>query len=281
MPPLSRAAVPFFRFSFLTMRSSVRPTLPPPASTSSWNHCAELDAQLRERGSQLVVRRGKPADELMRLLDESSADGIFFNRDYEPYALERDAAVEQAIQAHGRRVATFADHLLAEPEVLLTADGKPPTVYTPYRRRWLARLEADPTLTAKRAMAAISTLRLWKLSEGTACPPPQSSGFEVKQTMMPAGSARPQALLKDFVHAPAPAYGPTTTTESTRRRRNLAPEHPLPPGHTRHPHCSPRRTRAPPATGRCRRAQSGRDLAGRVGMARLLYRHHGAFSAGA
>ncbi len=159
----------------------------------------ELDEQLRQRGSRLVVRRGTPATELVKLLDESGAEGIYFNRDYEPYALERDAAVRMAVEAHGRRVASFADHLLAEPDLLLTSEDKPPTVYTPYRRRWLARLEADPSLTAKRSDAA--RLHFVPLAgvEGLAVPTAAELGFVVTQTVMPPGALAGNELLKTFV----------------------------------------------------------------------------------
>ena len=45
---------------------------------------AELDAELRKRGSALTVRRGNPEIELLNLLIEAGAQAIFAEQDYTP-----------------------------------------------------------------------------------------------------------------------------------------------------------------------------------------------------
>ena len=54
---------------------------------------AALDADLRTRGSRLVVRRGAPGDELARLVAETGAVAIYAEADPWPYGRRRDAAV--------------------------------------------------------------------------------------------------------------------------------------------------------------------------------------------
>ncbi|HMR64143.1 MAG TPA: deoxyribodipyrimidine photo-lyase, partial [Anaerolineae bacterium] len=49
-----------------------------------------LDASLKERGSYLTVRRGKPAEALAQILQETGATAIFAEEDYSPYARQRD-----------------------------------------------------------------------------------------------------------------------------------------------------------------------------------------------
>ncbi len=63
--------------------------------------------------------------------------------DYEPYARERDAAVERALVSDGRRFVRCKDHVIFEKSEVLTGDGRPFSVYTPYKNAWLKRLTAD------------------------------------------------------------------------------------------------------------------------------------------
>lgn len=63
---------------------------------------ADLDASLRERGSRLIVLRGKPELELLRVAKEWGATRLIWEADgVEPYAIERDAAVRAAVEPLG------------------------------------------------------------------------------------------------------------------------------------------------------------------------------------
>jgi deoxyribodipyrimidine photo-lyase len=90
-----------------------------------------LDADLRARGSRLIVRRGDPADELTDLLAESAADAIFAEGDYRPYTRRRDARVAETLPLH-----LVGSLTVRPPEAVLKADGTPYTVFTPYSRKW-------------------------------------------------------------------------------------------------------------------------------------------------
>src|SRR5690606_5775639 len=50
-----------------------------------------LAQALAARGSRLVLRRGSAAVEIERLVGETQADAVYWNRRYEPPAMERDA----------------------------------------------------------------------------------------------------------------------------------------------------------------------------------------------
>ena len=92
-----------------------------------------LDADLRARGSRLVVRRGDAPDELARLTTESGAQNIFAEEDVWPYALTRDARVGDLLPL------TLVGGLTVHPsEAVLKADGDPYIVFTPFSRRWKA-----------------------------------------------------------------------------------------------------------------------------------------------
>ncbi|MDW8451290.1 MAG: deoxyribodipyrimidine photo-lyase [Anaerolineae bacterium] len=99
-----------------------------------------LDEGLRQRGAQLVVLRGDPAAELVRLAQATGADAVYFNRDYTPAARRRDKRVTQALQSAGVRVESFKDLVIFEEDELLTTAGQPYTVFTPYKKAWLSRI---------------------------------------------------------------------------------------------------------------------------------------------
>ncbi len=101
---------------------------------------ADLEARLRERGGRLIVRRGEPARELVRLVRETQADAVYFHRDYTPYARRRDGRAVNALNALGVRVEVFDDNYLAAPEQMLKDDGTPYTVFTRFRLRFDERV---------------------------------------------------------------------------------------------------------------------------------------------
>jgi deoxyribodipyrimidine photo-lyase len=102
----------------------------------------QLDAALRSRGGGLIVRHGRATDELPRLAAELGVNAVYGNRDYEPAAQARDAAVARQLAASGGRLQLFKDQAIFERDELLTGAGRPYTVFTPYKNAWLKRLSA-------------------------------------------------------------------------------------------------------------------------------------------
>ncbi|MBL7798222.1 MAG: deoxyribodipyrimidine photo-lyase [Saprospiraceae bacterium] len=102
---------------------------------------AELKQKLEALGSTLLVRHGKPPEVWAQLLREHDIKALFTNRDYEPYALERDAAVQTHLSEKNIPFHTSKDHVIFEKNEVLKDDGTPYTVFTPYSRKWRAKLE--------------------------------------------------------------------------------------------------------------------------------------------
>ncbi len=92
-----------------------------------------LDADLRARGSRLVLREGPPLEVLSRLTAESGASAVYAEEDISPYARRRDA---QAAAALTLRLVTGATVFPAVQ--VRKADGSPYTVFTPYSKAWKA-----------------------------------------------------------------------------------------------------------------------------------------------
>lgn len=103
---------------------------------------ADLKRQLEERGSAILVRYGKPEEAWQSVMNEFHVAAVFTNRDYEPYALERDAAISQLLASQNIPFQTYKDHVIFEKNEVTKDDGSPYTVFTPYSKKWLAALQS-------------------------------------------------------------------------------------------------------------------------------------------
>ncbi|MCS7000613.1 MAG: deoxyribodipyrimidine photo-lyase [Bacteroidota bacterium] len=102
----------------------------------------ELSTALREYGSSLLVEHGTPLEVFNRLVEHFDIGAVYTNRDYEPYARQRDQQVADFLHEHGIGFYTFKDQCIFEEQEILKPDGTPYTVYTPYSKAWRAKLSA-------------------------------------------------------------------------------------------------------------------------------------------
>ena len=113
-----------------------------------------LDTALRERGSRLVLARGPALASLRRLAAESGADAVFWNRRYEPAAMERDRAVKSALRTDGLLAESRNGALLLEPWEIANQSGRPFLVFTPYWKQLLQQAQPARPLPHRRGCAA-------------------------------------------------------------------------------------------------------------------------------
>lgn len=100
-----------------------------------------LHQRLHARGSTILVRHGFPLAVWQSLLEELDIAAVYASRDHEPSALARDQAVQALLRARGIPFHTFKDHLILDGEEVLKDGGEPYTVFTPYSKKWKAKLE--------------------------------------------------------------------------------------------------------------------------------------------
>lgn len=103
---------------------------------------AELADALAARRLALQWRQGNPIEEVIRFVADVKADAIYWNRDYEPTAVERDRKVQQALMTRGVAVHTFKDHVVFEAEEIRGSTGDPLQRYSAYRARWWTKWHA-------------------------------------------------------------------------------------------------------------------------------------------
>lgn len=101
-----------------------------------------LSEELKGFGSSLLVKYGRPLGVWQEILKDYSIETVYTNHDFEPYALERDLAVKELLEKSGTQFSTFKDHVIFEKNEVVKDDGLPYTVFTPYSRKWLAKLDS-------------------------------------------------------------------------------------------------------------------------------------------
>ena len=100
-----------------------------------------LKQDLSKHGSDLKVYYGDPIEIYKEIISAYQVKVIYSNRDYEPYALTRDKKVRRLIEAEGGAYYDYKDHVITDQREILSNSEKPYTVFTPYKKKWLARLE--------------------------------------------------------------------------------------------------------------------------------------------
>lgn len=108
-----------------------------PRITFIYDNLTNIHQKLRKSGSSLLVRKGDPVKILDELTSKYNIDSVYINRDYEPYAIKRDQKAESLLRKKGIALKYFKDQVIHEGEEVLKDDGKPYTVYTPYKNKWL------------------------------------------------------------------------------------------------------------------------------------------------
>lgn len=116
----------------------------PGAASRAWLHKSllALDADLRARGSRLIIRRGESLAEIEKLIAETRAEALHWNRLYEPASIARDTRIKQGLKSRGLTVESHNAALLVEPWTVETGQGDPYRVFTPFWKN--ARQRLDP-----------------------------------------------------------------------------------------------------------------------------------------
>lgn len=158
----------------------------------------ELAIKLEAAGSRLIVRRGNPLVELQKLLKQSGAEKLYYNRDYTTYARKRDQQIEDGLKGFAElEVISCKDLVIFEKDEILTGSGTPFKVYTPYKNRWLHQVtnEISGPSEMRKASLEIKEPALKNLTSLTV--PSLPKGYE-KLFFMPAGEDAAARHLEEW-----------------------------------------------------------------------------------
>jgi deoxyribodipyrimidine photo-lyase len=169
---------------------------------------ADLRKSLRSIGGDLVLLHENPLDALKKLAKKSAARAVYYNKDYDPLAIDRDMEVERVLLGDGIEVRPFKDLVIFEErEILAASTGEPYTVYTPYRKAWMKKL-------GEKGVAKIvekPRLRFAKVGKvGIEVPTVESLGFEpIDQMDIAPGETAARKMLNRFAKRGLAKYART------------------------------------------------------------------------
>nr|WP_294796581.1 deoxyribodipyrimidine photo-lyase [uncultured Mucilaginibacter sp.] len=108
--------------------------------TFIYDTISDLRDELHAHGSSLLVLHDTPKSAWQQLLKEYNVAKVYTNHDYEPYAKQRDGEIGNLLAGQGIAFNTYKDQVIFEKDEVIKDDGKPYTVFTPYSRKWKAKL---------------------------------------------------------------------------------------------------------------------------------------------
>jgi deoxyribodipyrimidine photo-lyase len=109
-----------------------------------------IHQQLIALKSSLHVFKGDPLLVWKEVLTSYEINAVYVNKDYEPYALKRDREIEELLKIRGIPFHRFKDQVIFEEGEIVKNDGKPYTVFTPYKRKWIEKFQGGASLAKAR-----------------------------------------------------------------------------------------------------------------------------------
>lgn len=97
----------------------------------------KISIQMKDFESSIMVKYGHPEQVFESLFKEYTIQNIYTNRDYEPYALQRDQIIKQLANSNNCQFIDFKDQVVFEKGEILNGSGDFYKVFTPYSRVWL------------------------------------------------------------------------------------------------------------------------------------------------
>lgn len=190
-----------------------------------WLHqsLSALSVEIERRGASLTLRNGRASEEIPRLVAETGASAIYWNRQYEPYAVERDSALKALLKGKGVRVESFNGALLHEPWAIESKSGGPYRVFSPFWRACLARgvdrtpTAAPITLQGWSGRLETNALEAWRLLPKR---PNWAAAFEPEWEPGEAGAYR---ALRAFLDAGLSNYAAGRNELGQRATSRLSP----------------------------------------------------------
>ena len=102
-----------------------------------------LNKRLSENKKKIYIYKGNPIEIISKLIIKLKIKEIYLNKDYEPYARDRDDKIEKLCVANNVSYNSFKDHVIFEEDQILKKDGTPYVVYTPYSRKWIEKFQSN------------------------------------------------------------------------------------------------------------------------------------------
>lgn len=158
----------------------------------------DLKEELQKAGGDLWVFHGKPQEVFSDVLEKENVHAVYTNKDYEPYAIHRDKNVTDLCSAMGVGFFAYKDHVIFDTDEVVKDDGKPYTVFTPYKKKWLSRF-AEKAPQPYDTNVSILTPCLHRTTTSSPIPTLGSMGFSLSKITIPPREVS-RRIIADYTH---------------------------------------------------------------------------------
>jgi len=180
----------------------------------------DIERTMNKHGGSLRVLHGDPTELIPEAAKGCAA--VYANRDYEPYAKKRDAAVEKKLKTQGIEFHAFKDAVIFEAPEVLNGSGSIYKVFTPYKNKWLETLAAQDNQVSD-FTAPLKKIRQWKNPESVGSFDwHKKIGFNETSPVLTGGTTEALSRLKKFA-IPMAKYHETSNIPSIDGTSNLSP----------------------------------------------------------
>lgn len=188
-----------------------------------WLHHSLLSLKhtLQQYGISLLIREGKSEDILLKLIEETGANAVYYNERYEPSIIKRDEHLAQILHHKNIYVRSFHSNLLFHPSAILKSNGEPYKVYTAFWKRCIKEPISRPfsfpsSINGSEQMIKSDTI------EGLELLPKIRWDKKLNQYWEPGESSAIQNW-KDFVQNSLPKYQLERDYPALQSVSNLSP----------------------------------------------------------
>jgi deoxyribodipyrimidine photo-lyase len=156
-----------------------------------------IHSELSKQGSTLEVFHGTPEQAWGYWMQKYPIQHLFYNEDFEPYALQRDQTIDCMAAKQGIGIRKYLDHLIFYPSEVTKDDGKPYTVFTPYAKKWKKRWEDSFEKNPQNLYFPSQEHKNYVQTASMPIPTLSSMGFTDSTISFPPISV-PQSLIRNY-----------------------------------------------------------------------------------
>ncbi|MEV6279327.1 deoxyribodipyrimidine photo-lyase [Nocardia sp. NPDC051832] len=178
----------------------------------------ELDAELRDRGGRLILRRGRTVDVVAQVAAEVDASAVHVAEEVSRFGQGRENALWERLTQSGYKVRTHTASITAVDP----ADVKPDTgrghyaVFTPYFKRWLET-------PMRRPLPAPDRLVVPKIASDPIPEPSDLCAEPGSPQLQVGGEVTGRNLLADWLSGPVLDYAEHKDTLAVEGTSRLSP----------------------------------------------------------
>jgi len=156
----------------------------------------ELQSELQKNNFTLNVQTGSSISVFKNLVNKFGKIEVFAGKQIEPYCISRDSVIKKFLEDNSGKLNLIDDTNLIPPSGTVKDDGKPYTVYTPFKNKFLKKLNPEHLFESKVNLAKLNkdntvTLKNNFIIEG------EYKNLD-KSEFLKGGRNNAVSLLKDF-----------------------------------------------------------------------------------